>query len=133
MESKKTEKSVAVDCSFCGEGIEGPEDMLAKSQKHMCYECFVTRQPTAEEIEDVHVDIPAEKMPDVTASHLADTMVEELFPDLWSEQKEELKEKSKKDLAEEMFGAGVYLGVKAFMESMQQAEDDDAEHKETRN
>jgi hypothetical protein len=115
-------KSVNVNCSFCGNMIECPENMLETSKKHMCYECFITKEPSDEEIKDVHVDIPIDKMPEITASGMADTMVEEAFPELWSERKSELKELSKKDLAKEMFGAGVYLGVKAFMDGMKEME-----------
>lgn len=118
-------KSVKVNCSFCGKEIECPEEMLEKSKKHMCYECFNTIEPPDEEIKDVHVDIPVDKLPETMASGMADRMVEEVFPGLWSERKNELKEMSKKDLAVEMFGAGVYLGVKAFMESMKKIEEDE--------
>ncbi len=121
-------KPIKVDCSFCGSEIECPEDMIETSKKHMCYKCFITRAPADEEIKDVHVDIPTAKMPEVAASGMADKMVEWLFPDLWSERKNKLKEFSKKDLAAEMFGAGVYLGVKAFMESMKNAWGDEPIH-----
>lgn len=117
-------KSVKVNCSFCGNEIECPEDMLETSKEHMCYACFITREPSDKEIKDVHVDIPTDKMPEVLASGMADKMVEELFPGLWSERKNKLKEFSRKDLATEMFGAGVYLGVKAFMDSVGKIEGD---------
>src|SRR3989344_6088948 len=122
-------KSVKVDCSFCGNKIECPKDMIETSKKHMCYECLITRVPADEEIKDVHVDIPTAKMPEIAASGMADKMVEELFPGLWSERKNELKEFSKKDLAAEMFGAGAYIGVKAFMESIKNVKEDDPVHR----
>ena len=115
--------SVKVDCSFCGKGIECPEDMLKTSKKHMCYECFITYEPSDEEIKDVNVDIPTAKLPEVIASSAADKMILENFPNVWSAKKEELKEMSKKDLAAEMFGAGVYLGLKGFLETMKEAEE----------
>lgn len=111
------EKTVKINCDFCDKEIECPEEMLEKSKKQMCYDCFIEREPSDKELKDVHVDIPMDKMPAVISSNLADYMVEEEFPDLWNEKKNELKELSKKDLALEMFGAGVYLGVKSFMES----------------
>jgi len=92
--------------------------MLKESQKRRGYECFVAIEPSDEEIKDVQVDLPIDKMPDVTVSHLTEAMVEELFPDVWSERREELQEKSKKDLAAEMFRTGTYLGVKSFLESI---------------
>ena len=117
------QKSVKVNCDFCGKEMECPADMLKESKKHMCYQCFITKRPADEEIKNVHVDIPMDKMPEVAASGMADKMVEEVFPRLWSERKDELKEMSKKDLAVEMFGAGIYFGVKTFMESMKQVEE----------
>ncbi|MBI2548436.1 hypothetical protein HYW21_03730 [Candidatus Woesearchaeota archaeon] len=123
------EKSIKVNCSFCGNEIECPESMLEKANKHMCYECFITKELSDEEIKDVHVDIPRDKMSEFAASEFADNIVEETFSALWSDRKEELKEMSKKDLAQEMFGAGVYLGVKEFIDSMKQLEDQDNEDK----
>ncbi len=111
-------KSVTVNCSFCGKEMTCPEKMLETSKKHMCYECFINHEPSGEETKDVHIDIPMDKMSELAASDMADSMIQETFPDIWSERKDELKEMSKKDLAGEMFGTGVYLGVKAFMESM---------------
>ncbi len=127
METKDISKgnSVKANCSFCGKEVECPEDMLEKSKKHMCYECFVKEEPPDEEIKDVHVAIPMDKMSEIAASGMADELVEEAFPWLWSKSKSELKELSKKDLAQELFGAGVYLGVKAFMEGMKEMEEED--------
>src|SRR3989338_3691062 len=99
MKDFSNSKSVKVDCSFCGKEITCPEKMLKTSNKHMCYECFITHEPTEEEIKKVHVDIPIDKMSEVTASSMADRMVAEILPDLWSERKNDLKEMSKKDLA----------------------------------
>ncbi len=121
----KEEKSIKVNCSFCGKGMECPEEMLESSKKHMCHECFITIEPQEEEMKDVHVDIPTDKLPETVASGMADSMVAEVFPNLWSERKDELKEKSKKDLAADMFGAGVYLGVKAFLETVKKVDEDD--------
>jgi len=122
-------KSIKVNCSFCNKEMECPEDMLEKSKKHMCYECLITRGPSEEEIEDVHVDIPMDKMIETAVSGMADKMVEETFPELWRERKSELKEMSKKNLAEEMFGAGVYFGIKTFIETMKNLEEDDTDGK----
>lgn len=122
-------KSVKVDCSFCGNEMECPEEMLEKSKKHMCYECFIKNEPSDKEIKNVHVDIPMDKMQEMTASGIAGMMVEEAFPEIWGERKSELKEMSKKELAEEMFSIGVYSGIKAFMESLKQIEEEDNDKK----
>ena len=116
------EKSIKINCSFCGKEIECPESMIEKSKKHMCSDCFNNKGWNDKEIKDVHVDIPMGEFPDTVASTMADQMIEKMFPEMWSGKKLKLKEMSKKELAKEMLGAGVYLGIKAFMESMQEAE-----------
>jgi hypothetical protein len=117
------EKVVKVTCDCCGADIECPEQMMKTSKKHICFSCFQdpekTKSFTDEEKRNVHVDIPMENMTDMVADDFTQTMVKKTFPDIWSQKKEELKSLSKKDLAEEMFGAGVYLGIQAFMDSFE--------------
>jgi hypothetical protein len=118
------EKIVKVTCDCCGTEIECPEEMMKTSKKHLCYSCF--QDPTKyntftdEERKNVHVDVPMDKISDTIADKLASVMTNETFPGIWSERKEELKACSKKDLAKEMFGAGVYLGILAYMDSMEE-------------
>ena len=117
---------VKVKCDSCGKEIECPEEMLNTSKKHLCYACFQDPKSTKnfkdDELKNVHVDIPAEKLVDEVADKFAAMMVNEAFPKIWSEKKENLKELSKKDLSKEMFGAGVYIGIQAFMDAMQETE-----------
>src|SRR3989338_5549486 len=105
-------KSVKVNCDFCGKGMECPPDMMKTAKKHMCHECFHKRAEEGGDenvpLEDVHVDIPTYEMIPEVASNMTDTLVNEVFPDIWAEKKDELKELSKKELAYEMFGAGAY-------------------------
>ena len=122
-------KSVKVNCSFCGNEMECPEEMLATSNTHMCFNCFNEKKYPDEELKNVHVDIPMNEFDDHIPSEMADQMIEKVFPGLWSNKKGELKEMSKKELAEEMFGTGIYLGIKAFLETMKKAEQGE-EHKE---
>lgn len=65
-EENSFKKSVKVNCSFCGKEIECPEDMLEKSKKHMCYECFQNAGELAkgEDLGEVHVDIPMDEIED---------------------------------------------------------------------
>lgn len=126
IDNKIERKPVKVNCSFCGSEIECPEDML-DSSKHMCYRCFIKHEPGEEELKNVHVDIPTDKMAEVSASGMADALILEAFPDIWAEKKKELKEMSRRDVAAEMFGAGVYLGVMHFMEAMKVMKKDDDE------
>ena len=66
MEMKDFSKSkiVKVNCSFCSKEMECPEEMLEKSKKHMCHECFFDRlqKGGSETLQDVHVDIPRDKL-----------------------------------------------------------------------
>jgi hypothetical protein len=116
---------IKVKCDCCGKDIECPEEMLKTSKKHLCYTCF--QDPKSfknfkqDELKNVHVDIPLEKFADEIADNFATMMVNEAFPKIWSDKKEDLKELSKKDLSKEMFGAGVYMGVQAFVDSMQES------------
>ena len=105
--------SVKVNCDFCEKQIECPKDMLEKSKKHMCHECFLEKAENGSDVElkDVHVDFPTENLIEETANRMVTEMVDEMFPIVWTERKNELKEMSKKDLAYEMFGAGAYIAL----------------------
>jgi uncharacterized protein YpuA (DUF1002 family) len=117
---------VKVKCDSCGKEIECPEEMLKTSKKHLCYTCFQDPKSTKDfkddELKNVHVDVPVEKLTDEVADNFATMMVNEAFPKIWADKKEDLKELSKKDLSKEMFGAGVYLGIQAFFDSMEETE-----------
>jgi len=110
-------KSVKVNCSFCGKEMECPENMLAKSKKHMCFDCFHNeKNPPDEELKDVHIDVPVNMLEERISEEMTNDMVDKLFPDLWRSKKGELKHMSKKELAEEMFGAGIYFGTRIVMD-----------------
>jgi hypothetical protein len=123
MKDFKNSTIVKVKCDCCGKDIECPEEMLKTSKKHMCYTCFQdpmsVKNFNDDELKNVHVDIPTEELTDTVADNFASMMVDEAFPKIWSEKKEELKELSKKDLSKEMFGVGVFMGIQAFMDSME--------------
>ncbi len=107
--------------------------MMKTSKKHLCYSCFQDPKNystfTEEERRNVHVDIPMENITDTVADKLASTMVKETFPDIWSQKKDEFKAFSKKELAEEMFGAGVYLGAQAVMDSFEEMKEQEQKMK----
>ena len=75
-----------------------------------------------EELKNIHVDIPMDELTYTVAENFADAIVEDVFYDIWSKIKKDLKELSKKELSKEMFGAGVYIGIQAFMDSMHDIE-----------
>jgi len=113
--------SVKVNCNFCGSEMECPPHMMEKAKKHMCHKCFYDRAEKGGDengpLENVHVDIPTNELISKTASGMTDDIVENVFPDVWSEKREELKKLSKKELACEMFGAGAYIALSNFMRS----------------
>ena len=118
-------KIIKVKCSFCGKDMECPDEMLKTSKRHMCYECFQKSDTIRDkDMKDIHVDIPTNELSDTIAESFADNAVDEVFPRLWSEKKRDIKELSKKELSKEMFGAGVYLGIQAFLDSMGDVEND---------
>jgi len=115
--------SVKVNCSFCGKEIECPEDML-NAKKHACFKCFqnLEEKSSEEEIDKIHVDIPTKEMDDFIADSLVNSRMENVFPRVWSEKKSELKELSKRELAEEMFSAGAGFAVVSLLQTTREAE-----------
>ncbi len=116
-------KSVKVNCSFCGKEIECPEDMLKDAEKHACFECFEDREDkfaglSEEEIGKIHVDYPLEELNSRMAKDLADELVEQEFSEVWSDMKDDFKESSKKELAEEMFWQGASMAAGTLMEAL---------------
>ncbi len=115
-------------CNYCNKEIKCPWEEK-DTKHHACYACFEKRQEnmTDQELEDTQVDVPAEKMNEA----MADELVEEEFPEIWDGLKEELKEKSKKDLAQEMFWRGALAMGERLMEmgeeleETEEAEEDD--------
>lgn len=123
MKDFSDKKIINVKCCICGKDIECPEEMLKTAKKHMCYKCFQNpknfKKFNEDERKNVHVEIPSNELTDNIADDFASMMVDEVFPKLWSEKKEDLKDLSKKDLSKEMFGVGIFMGIQAFMEYMQ--------------
>jgi hypothetical protein len=122
MKKLNKHKIIKVKCDFCGKDMECPEYMLNTSDGHMCHTCYQNPEnlkiSKKKGFKNVHIDMPVVDYSDSIAGNFADTMVEDVFKEIWSEKKKELKDLSKKKLSEEMFGAGVYLGIKAFIDSI---------------
>ena len=49
---------------------------------------------------------------------------------IWKERKKELKEMSKRELAEEMFGAGVYIAINNFIDVMKKESEKDVDNED---
>ena len=125
MENKPN--SVKVNCNFCGKEIECPENMLEKSEKHMCFECFQnpTEEIRKEGLKNVHVDMPMDKFDEAVPEAMTNSLVKEAFPEIWQERKKELKEMTKKELAEEMFGVGAYIALNNIMKTIKHESEQD--------
>ncbi len=124
--NNEEDKIVKVSCSFCGKEIECPEKML-KVDKHMCYECY-KNPPTViseKELSRIHIDIPVNKLDEMFYESIAGTIKEEIFPKLWQERKEELKNLSKKELAGLMFIEGAVSGANILFEGMKEKEENE--------
>lgn len=81
---------------------------MKNSEKHMCYACFKQLgDELPRNMEKIHVEFPKsameEMLPEVILMHLMD----EAFPKVWNDRKSELKGLSSKEIAEQMFAAGV--------------------------
>ncbi|MEK6887833.1 MAG: hypothetical protein AABX14_02695, partial [Candidatus Aenigmatarchaeota archaeon] len=106
------DKSVKVNCSFCGKEIECPENML-NAEKHACYECFEKimekkggEKMTEEEIERIHVDIPRDKADEIADNYMINSVVDEAFPRFWKDKKDSLKDMPRRDAVYYAFGSG---------------------------
>ncbi len=123
--SEEAAEAIKVNCDFCGKEMECPPDMLEKAKKQMCGECFFQRKESGkeQELKNVHVDISPRDLAQNVANGITNSMVEDIFPDLWDEKKEELRELSKKELALEMFGAGAYNALANFIEANSKRKD----------
>jgi len=119
------EEMLRLKCNFCGKEIDCPlEDKDAK--QHACYECFQKLEGTmpASELDQIQVDVPSDALNEMITQDL----LEEVFPSLWEDKKEELKEKSKKELAQFMFASGALaMGQRLaeLGEEEEEAEEDD--------
>lgn len=135
-------KSVKVNCSFCGKEIECPEEMLKEVERHACSECFEKGEElfagiSEEEMGKIHVDYPMEELSSKMAEDLADKLVEQEFLEIWSDLKDDLKENSKKELAEKMFWQGACMAAGTVLETLRkkagEAEDGEKEDEEEMN
>ncbi|MBI5222850.1 hypothetical protein HY990_00345 [Candidatus Micrarchaeota archaeon] len=104
-EKNHKEETVKVKCSFCSAEMESPKGM-AQMEKHSCYDCYVkmTKETHPDQLEKMHVVLPLDK-PEVFSNYVG-SMVLSAFDELWSGEKQKLKERSKQELARDMFVEG---------------------------
>jgi len=119
--------SIKVNCSFCQTEIESPPDMLG-CKYHACYDCFLEKEELSELDEgQLHVDAP---MDEIAPNVLVSKLMEDGFPEVWSRAKGDIKEMSKREIAEEMFAAGAYSMVQMMMGMKKEMEQDHEEEPE---
>ncbi|MBI4981427.1 hypothetical protein HZC30_07805 [Candidatus Woesearchaeota archaeon] len=106
-------------CSLCRKEMNCSEEGCA-IVKHLCFECYQQHEEISDaELDKMHVEAPSAE----ARQKMVDSMVEEVFPSVWDERKEELKELSKKELAKFMFS----LGAQVMSESLMDEEEGDEE------
>ena len=117
---------VNVKCSFCGKEVPCPKDMT-NAEKHACFECFLKLQEELpeEEIKKVHVAIPKDKAVQFFNTALIKQIMEETFPEFWKDKKNELKEMSRREVAEHCFMIGAESMFAAMNDAMEEMEKED--------
>lgn len=111
-EKTKGEEIIKVNCSYCGKEIECPKNMLNEVEKHACLDCFknLDKKQSNNMGAKVHVDIPLDEAIENIASEFANKQTKEVFLEIWADHKDEMKNMSKKELAEKMFDEGLHMG-----------------------
>ena len=106
-----TSKLHKVNCSFCGSEMECPENML-DADMHMCFACAKNPPESAKKLKGkIHIDMPLDSQFEEMAAMMADTAVKEDFPRFWTQVKHEMKGMTKKEVAERMFGEGIFCAT----------------------
>jgi hypothetical protein len=106
-------------CNLCHKEMNCSEEGC-DTVKHLCFECYRQHEEISDvELDKMHVEAPSAEV----RQKMVDSMVEEVFPGIWDERKEELKELSKKELAKFMFS----FGAQVMSESLMDEGDDEEE------
>ncbi len=121
-------------CSYCDEvtSCDCPEDHNRHTEaKFMCEVCQ-TLCEMGEKEENLknnpkHEEVKKAMEVDNTAGEFADKLVDETFEERWKEEKEELRELSKKELAEAFYFRGAQIAVKSFLISAAEEQTDKLE------
>lgn len=105
-------KTATIACTTCKQEFDIPESMLPKDAGERAIICPYRMRLG---MKGVHPDDLEKEMKtrkgeiaiDMLLDRTSEAYTEAAFPELWKAQKEYLKALSKRDLAEESFGAGV--------------------------
>lgn len=99
--------------------MECPEDMM-NVDRHVCFDCYMESEDKISEQDiikgKIHVDIPMDKMDDIMPDIMVSHMVEEIFPRVWKEKKSEMREMSKRQVAEYMFAVGAGMMIESIIQ-----------------
>jgi len=110
------EKYAEVMCFLCGSKTKCANNVLNIYKKYSCYNCFSSGRLDKMDIREIHVDVPADELINATPIILANRVAIETFPDIWSHNKNDLRELSKKDLAFIAYKHGFEDGARIVME-----------------
>ena len=109
-------------CSSCKNQILVPDEKVNNFKKYLCSDCYekMNESERKETIKNnnCYLEINEEnfiKKELDLANSFAEKAVEDVFPKIWQDKKEELKSMSKKELAEIMFFEGVFTAVTNFI------------------
>lgn len=111
---KKHDEDMNYNCKKCSKKISAHNKDWHNG---LCDECFQeqikknNKPETADEFREFEQDIP---------ETMTNSLVEEVFPEIWQARKNELKEMTKRELAKEMFGAGVYISTSEIIKAIKQ-------------
>lgn len=116
------EDIVKTKCDFCGREIECPRNAI--NLKQCCFECFQKLPEKMDEIPvgKLHIDIPLNET-DKMNEFVAGSITERIFPKIWKDEKDELKNMNRKDALQKVFAAGVLTALNYFHESMEEFEE----------
>ncbi|MBI5046427.1 hypothetical protein HZC07_01720 [Candidatus Micrarchaeota archaeon] len=112
-------------CSSCKKEITCPEHMMT-AERYLCYDCFkqTKSQLSEDQLQKTYVDVPANN-PEAFQGFI-EGMVGDAFIDIWSKEKDNLKELSKKELAQALFFEGAFFMFN-FMQAMSEEARKEAE------
>lgn len=121
--NEQMEEIQTIKCNFCDNRIECPEEMK-NAEIHSCFECYEKmRDKLPKDESKIHVEMTDLQAKEVMPEVLIGVLLEDIFPELWKENKEEIKEMSRRESSMMMF----VEGAKSTLELMRQiTEEDDA-------
>ena len=100
---------------------------MMNSDKHICFDCFNKHENELKDMEPgkLHIDFPRKEFEKRMPEIMAQALIDDLFPKIWSENKPQFKQMNKKELSRHMFAAGVMAMAETFKELSGQADEEE--------